>query len=627
MIMLAKVGRRFFTEILPIYRCPLNVDFKLGAHMRKHTRSLLLSSLLLLLFPVLVACRPSSHEPAEIQEVPTPAVRDSLAYESLLGAKYQGDGPVQNAYFLPIGDLESTHIPFEGVLSIPEFVMDSLTHNRERLPEPSQAIFPTVTIPFFSYEGYLVPAVREIIPAEGQGSYWDVIFSPGRVWSESDDQGMSRASFPFLLVADDYNEAHNGLATFLYDEQSVSSLFIQIIQETAAWNHTDFWGQTGIAYQSQALPDKERLAAAFSDEIDGLWPLHPWSEVAAGRDRELITGFVANSDLQDISATGLAMDGVIYLQDCYTRFGPFPYCQFMRHGVFSVTKSIGAAVALLRLAQKFGEQVYDLRIADYVDIKANHDGWQQVTFIDALDMATGVGDHIPRPVEPNVLFGDEDEEKFDEFMMANSREEKLAYVFSFGNYPWGPGEIARYNSINTFLLSAAMDAFLKSQEGLDADIWDMVVEEVYRPIGVQHAPIMRTIEPDGGRGLPIFGYGLYPTVDDVAKVAQLYHDGGRYQGQQLLHPEKLAGALYQDGQQDLPSGQSSPDGEVRYGHSFYGLPFADDSGAATYVPYMMGFGGNLVALHPNGVTVFRFSDGHNYEIYPLVEVAELMGPG
>jgi hypothetical protein len=51
----------------------------------------------------------------------------------------------------------------------------------------------------------------------------------------------------------------------------------------------------------------------------------------------------------------------------------------------------------------------------------------------------------------------------------------------------------------------------------------------------------------------------------------------------------------------------------------------DETGASTYVPYMMGYGGNLVALHPNGVTVFRFSDGFNYEIYPMVQVAGLMG--
>jgi CubicO group peptidase (beta-lactamase class C family) len=597
--------------------------------MNNWKRRIGIFNLLLITMLILAACRPddesSSNEVVDAIRPLNIEVREQLSYESLMAVDYPGDGPVHNSYFLPIGETESSVAPLEGVLSIPEFEMDAITHNRDALPRSSHAIFPALSISFFSYERYLVPAEREILPAEGQGSYWDIIFSPGRVWSEESDQGLSRAAFPFLLVADDYNEAHNGLATFLYDEQTVSSLYIQIVQETAAWHHTDFWGQVEIEYDPQVLPDKEQLAADFSDELAGLWSQRPWSDMEAGRDSGLLAGFVAGSELEDISATGLARDGTIYLHGCHTRYGPHPYCQFMRHGVFSVTKSMGAAVALLRLAQKYGDSIYDLRIADYVDITVDHEGWENVTFIDALDMATGIGDHIPRPVEPNVLFGDEDGDKFSEFLRADSLAEKLALAFSYSNYPWEPGEIARYNSINTFILAAAMDVFLKSQEGQEADIWDMVVEEVYRPIGVQHAPIMRTVEPDGGRGLPIFGYGLFPTVDEVAKLAQLFHDGGRYQGQQLLHPEKLNEALYKDGGLDFPTGMQSPDGEVRYGHSFYGLPFVDETGASTYVPYMMGYGGNLVALHPNGVTVFRFSDGFNYEIYPMVQVASLMG--
>ena len=261
-----------------------------------------------------------------------------------------------------------------------------------------------------------------------------------------------------------------------------------------------------------------------------------------------------------------------------------------------------------------------------MDIKAQHDGWVGVTFSDALNMATGVGDNQPRPVEPNVIHGDEDQAKFDRFLEAGSRESKLAVAFSYNNYPWGPGEIARYNSVNTFILSAAMDAFLKEEGGPQADIWDMVVEEVYQPIGVQYAPIMRTIEPDGSKGLPIFGYGLYPTVDDLAKITALLQNGGRYEGQQLLHPGKLAEALYQGQAIGLPTGQSSPFGEQRYNASYWGLPYQNSEGEAITVPYMMGYGGNLVALVPNGLTAFRFADAHNYDVYSLVRAAAEIEP-
>ncbi|MGD8585857.1 MAG: hypothetical protein PVJ75_10945, partial [Chloroflexota bacterium] len=169
-------------------------------------------------------------------------------------------------------------------------------------------------------------------------------------------------------------------------------------------------------------------------------------------------------------------------------------------------------------------------------------------------------------------------------------------------------------------------AFLKEKEGPQADIWDMVIAEVFKPIGIQHAPIMRTIEPDGSKGLPIFGYGLYPTIDELAKITTLLQNGGRYGDQQLLHTGKLAEALYQGDAVGFPTGQSSPIGEQRYNASYWGLPYQNPAGEIITVPYMMGYGGNLVALVPNGLTAFRFADAHNYDVYSMVRAAAELEP-
>ena len=67
----------------------------------------------------------------------------------------------------------------------------------------------------------------------------------------------------------------------------------------------------------------------------------------------------------------------------------------------------------------------------------------------------------------------------------------------------------------------------------------MLVEEVYKPIGIHHAPTNRTIEPNGREGQPMMIYGYYPTLGDLAKIAQLYHDRGKHDGEQLLHAGKL----------------------------------------------------------------------------------------
>jgi CubicO group peptidase (beta-lactamase class C family) len=543
--------------------------------------------------------------------------RDVLTQSDLMADDHEQESPVNNTYLTPIGVVGPPLHHIEGLLTVPQFQMHASDSQAG-----SQSLFPGFSVEFFTYEEYLVPAQRDIVPASDGDSFWSVILSPGKLWSEANDGGLSRASFPFLLVAQDSNESHNGMATFVYDDRSVSSFYVQVAQETAAWNQRDFWGQSPMLYSLGHIENSDELKAKFERELSLQTPIRPWSDLAERLDPALLAPFNDRFHPWSISASGLILDGTIYLQPCLTRYGEYPYCRYMRHGVFSVTKSMAAAVALLRLAQKYGEDVFDLRIADYVEVTADHDGWEEVTFGDALNMATGIGD------DPSlqVMTAEEDEPKFYRFMEARSAQDKLQVCFSYGNYPWGPGEVARYNSINTFVLSVAMTNFLRSREGPDADIWDMVLQEVYKPIGILHAPIMRTHEPDGSQGVPIFGYGLYPTVDDVAKVAALLHSGGEFEGQQLLHAGKLAEALYQTDDPGLPTGDSNEYGNAMYHLSFWSMPYRITSGDFYQIPYMSGFGGNHVALIPNGITAFRFADAHIYGIDSMVRVAEGIRP-
>jgi hypothetical protein len=532
--------------------------------------------------------------------------------------------PVNNRYFKPVGRWKTAGQELEGTLTVSEFVMHSSGAN----PDSAGPLdyFPGFATDFFTYENHLVPTSRETVLAFGQRSYWRIILSPGTVWSEPGDRGMSRASFPFTLVSDVFNEAHNGLATFVYDEAEVSSLFLQVIQETAPWNRTDFWGITTMTYTPHSLERKGVLAARFAEEERRRMPILPFSALYEKADSVLVDEFNEPVDGDEISATGLIWDDTLYLQPCYTRYGDYPYCRYMRHGAFSLTKAMGASIALLRLAEKYGDNIFGLRVADYVTITADHDGWESVTFADALNMATGVGDNMPQRIEPNVMQGDEEQPKFFRFMRARSRQAKLEIAFSYGNYPWGPGEVARYNSINTFILSAAMDGFLKSKEGPAADIWEMVLTEVYRPIGIMDAPIMRTIESDGSAGLPIFGYGLYPNVDDVAKLSRLLQNGGRHQGRQILHAGRLAEAMFRTDVTGLPTGESAEYGGVTYHLSFNGLPYRGENGRVLRIPVSTGYGGNHWVLLPNGITTFRFSDANKYGVGAMVGVAEAIRP-
>ena len=136
--------------------------------------------------------------------------------------------------------LATEHAPFLGTLQLTETEMTTLP---AVLSPPSvlgrnPKLFPGVTLSFFTDKGDLVPFTQDVIRygsgARGR-SYWDIIVQPGRVWSQPDDSGWSRAGFPFALVNSIEGETHNGLATFLYKDGRVSNLRFQIVQQTAPY--------------------------------------------------------------------------------------------------------------------------------------------------------------------------------------------------------------------------------------------------------------------------------------------------------------------------------------------------------------------------------------------------------
>ncbi|UCF61685.1 MAG: hypothetical protein JSV37_03090, partial [Anaerolineaceae bacterium] len=304
--------------------------------------------------------------------------KDRVTVDELMAPEYIGDGPVNYAYFLPMGESGSALHELEGTLTVPEFKLFDTVPDDQVL-RASLGYFPGFSAEFFTHDEYLVPVQREVLLSPGEKSFWKIILSPGKVWSEPEDDGMSRASFPFVLVAEDTNETHNGVATFLYDDMQVSSFRFQVTQETAAWRQVDYWGQSPMDYHPGTLEDREPLITQFEEELTYQIIIRPWSDLEENYDPQLLDTFNGNILPWSLSTSGLILNDTIYLQPCHTRYGPFPYCESMRHGSFSVMKSMGAAIAMLRLAEKYGEEVFELKIADYVEVTAEHDGWEQVT--------------------------------------------------------------------------------------------------------------------------------------------------------------------------------------------------------------------------------------------------------
>jgi hypothetical protein len=248
--------------------------------------------------------------------------------------------------------------------------------------------FPELEINFFSYQDRLVPVERNKL-LKSEKSTWYIILGSGRIWSEPGDSGYSRASFPFTLAHYKWSQTHNGIATFLFDDKHASALRFQIVQESAPLAKFDAWGQTHMKYLPSPLPDKASLIQQFVNELAHQTPIRSWKELEQSHDPKMLDSIDGTHNRENITLSGLIIDDVVYARPCRTRYGDYPYCDQMRHGVYSISKSLGAMVSMLRLAQKYGDEVFNLKIKDYVDIASNHDGWRNVTFGDTLNMANG----------------------------------------------------------------------------------------------------------------------------------------------------------------------------------------------------------------------------------------------
>jgi CubicO group peptidase (beta-lactamase class C family) len=479
------------------------------------------------------------------------------------------------------------------------------THPEETWEGFGMQYFPGFSVRFLSDAGHLIPVDRGIIRSgERRRSPWNIIVSPGRVWREPGDGGLSRGSFPFTLTTNGVGQARNGLATFVYDETSISSVFIQITQETSPaseYSRDDFSAFVPATYAPHAVPDRDAVLEGFHQEVERRLPVLPWSSLEdAEAVRRLFNKRMKGADL---SAAAVLVDGKLYVQDSPTRTGPYPYPESMRHGVFSVTKTLGVGLAMFYLAGRYGDEIFDFEISDYVPALAEHPGWKGVTFSHALNMVVGTqcGD-TGIWLYPMIL--------------ARTPWSKLDFIRRLPDDDPAPGEAFKYSSSHTFVLSYAMNQLVKRREGADADYWALVEEEVLKPLGIRHLAIQRAMEADGTPGPPTMGWGTYPTVDEATKIAVLLRNEGTHEGRQLLSRRRVREAL---------GATEWPGVEERYRHSVWHEKVEVDGRTLT-VHCMSGHGGNFVALLPSGVVMIRFGDSEDYDLQPMVRAMRRLRP-
>lgn len=492
-----------------------------------------------------------------------------------------------------------------------------------RLDGRDARLFPGITLAFVTLGDVLVPLQRGRMVAERAAgktpSYWCVIPQFGRVWRSTEDGGWSRAAFPLMLVNDLENHAHQGLAMFRYRQGRVSGIALQFVQQTAPYRlqqHFVAWGAAEAQWSESGVGDaaahRERARAELAQRL----PHKRWGELARGLPAETLAGFGGPVHEKWRLQAALIRDGTLYYQETPTPYGNYPYPLEMRFGVRSVMKSIGAPLALLRLAEAYGPYVLDLKIGDYVPTL--HPKYRRIRFLDAANMASGFGGTGSLRTHPNDPRDGYLEGDYDAWYTARSHAAKVRKMTrSLRPYPWEPGTVVRYRDQDFYLLGVALDRFLKSARGSRADLWDMLESEVLAPIGIAQAPAVRTREARGGRGVLWLNAGYYPTLDDLGKIALLYQNLGAAGSQQILHrglTEELLSArdaLAQNGDASQASGAGGASGfdtGALYKMGFHFTPYVGaTSGRRHLLPTMWGAGESEVILYPNALVSIRIA--------------------
>jgi hypothetical protein len=448
----------------------------------------------------------------------------------------------------------------------------------------------------------LIPVRRGVI--RGAHPEWELILEPGRVWDEPGDGDATRAALPFALEERNANCMHQGVLTFLFrGDGSLSDVAFEIAHETCAYFQFDWWGYAEAAYAPQAIPGAAEVVARYREEVRTRLPVRPIATLAQDFPGARAEDFASPREVPppSLSSDGLVVDGVVYAGDCPTRFGPYPFCAALDLPSYSLAKSIDGGIATFALAALYPE-VLGAPVADYVPACAGPGGWQGITIENTLDMATG----RYLSSEDNQ---DEDSADMLGFFTAETHAKKIAFACT--HYPRRalPGVQWVYHTTDSYVLGTALDAFYRAKVGAGADVYDdLLVRDLWSALDLSPALAAPQRTYDAVRQ-NWTGYGLTLHADDVAKIAMFLQSAdGRLGARQVLDRQLLDEALQRD---PMHRGLRAGSDDLRYNHGFWAWNAQRTLGCRdpTWIPFMSGYGGILVALFPNGMTYYYFSDG------------------
>ena len=517
-----------------------------------------------------------------------------------------GDGllnkPLATSAFAPPDRSPSPAQAFEGLLTLDS---DSESSHIEVLVDrfgiANEEKWRLTTLPPFSFKYVsdgeaIIPVERE--PQKSSHPYWEIILQPGSVWADSTHEDWSRAALPFALKEANQNCTHNGLMTFLYKKDgSISRVAWQVTSETCLYLKIDLWGTASARYEPRHEPEFGDVVSAYRDELSSRLTVRPIGTLT-DEYPDIDPEGLMPPGIENVSVYGLIIDGIHYRSECPTRSGQHPFCETLALPSYSLAKSVFGGLGYLLLTRKWPEFA-DQTVAGLIpECDLDDQRWQNVTTTHLANMNTGL-------YQSSDFERDENSPKMDDFFLPQSHQKKVRFSCEAWPKKSAAGSVAVYHTTDTYLLGVAMNNFLKDKFGQDADVYEFLHEQAFTQLGL--SPLSRwTQRTYDERAQPFTGYGLIFHADDLVKIASSLNSNSTVAG--LLAGDGLNAAMFRGSNHQ--SDFKNLYGKVAYNNGFWGFDAstAIDCPVQTWIPFMSGYGGIVVAMFPDGGVYYYFSD-------------------
>ncbi|TLU64583.1 beta-lactamase family protein [Thalassotalea litorea] len=455
--------------------------------------------------------------------------------------------------------------------------------------------------PPFDYE--FIQDGNRLIPTDrghgfvGSGA-WSVSAGVGAVWDEADDNGYSRAAFPYTIKQNNANCEHNGLATFLFkNDGSISKVHVQNVAETCIFYGFEFYGNLNATYTPHAISNAATVIRDRNIEESHWLPAKPLADLTIEFPRVDLRNYGYAIDADDMNGYGILVKGTSYTEGCTTRYGTHPYCKDKTIGVYSFTKSMYAFMIVAALEHRYPGFKQEL-IKDLVPECANDSRWDGVTVEHALDMATG------NYASANYGADEDSTAIVTGFFNPTTRRARAEFACTGWPKKVAPGTYHVYHTTDTELVGCAAAAFANMKLGSGAEAFDDVIVPIFDAIGLSHYArgIQRTSDTQDAWG----GYGLSVTLNDVLRFAKYLRDDAI--NGKLLDPAMVKEVL--SGSQHGLYAQLT---HFHYDNGFWRFHAGAASairacGDLTQIPVMSGYGGHTTIILPD-VIIAQLTDG------------------